>query len=291
MAITILRAFDDFKSNLEITDLQQSTVSTRQNGVRDALKNELVVIDDFLTGSYSKSTLISPLNKADIDIFTVLDSKYYYNYNGQNGGQAGLLDLVKRALIKTYPKTPNISRNGQAITITFNDFIVDVVPAFKRNGGGYLIPNSKSQTWIATDPTQHVNFMAAHNKARGGMLVPAVKMIKCWNRNINNAFVSFYLELLAASIFNNIKITDFPSGMRYFFDKGRESIKFTIKDPVEFGGQINGLNNCDTVENAVKKFETAYKIAIKAEQGASSSIKNAIDEWKKIFGDYFPSFG
>ena len=55
-----------------------------------------------------------------------------------------MLDLVKRTLRKKYTKTLGISRNGQAVTIRFDDFMVDLVPAFDRNGGGYLIPNSIS---------------------------------------------------------------------------------------------------------------------------------------------------
>src|SRR5690349_18186071 len=137
MALTISSSFLKLKQNLEITDLQAGTVSTRQQRVRSAMEDEFDVLDSFLSGSYMRSTLIAPLETADIDIFIVLDSKYYYNYNnGKNGGQAGLLDLVKRALIRTYPKSPKVSRNGQAVTITFTDFKVDVVPCFKRKGGG-----------------------------------------------------------------------------------------------------------------------------------------------------------
>jgi small multidrug resistance pump len=45
------------------------------------------------------------------------------------------IGLVLTALILlSYPKTPDISRNGQAVMITFTDFKVDVVPAFYRNG-------------------------------------------------------------------------------------------------------------------------------------------------------------
>lgn len=74
------------------------------------LPNIYTVKESFLTGSYSRSTMIAPLNDADVDIFAVLDVSYYHHYNGQNGGQAGLLDLVKRTLRKTYTKTPDISR-------------------------------------------------------------------------------------------------------------------------------------------------------------------------------------
>ncbi len=287
MATAITTSFQKLKESLEITGLQKSTASTRQENVRDAVADEMDVLDSFLTGSYARSTMIAPLAKADIDILVVLDPKYF-----ESDGQASLLDKVKRALLKTYTKTPKISRNGQAITITFTDFIVDVVPAFNRKGGGYLIPDSVQKVWIATNPKIHVDIMASENKSHNGDLVPIVKMVKGWNKNINDDFVSFYLELLAIKIFKNITITDYPSGMRFFFDKGREAIKYKVQDPVEYGGQINPLRNCQTVDNAVGRFETAYNRAIKAEQYAENgNIQNAVDEWRKIFDDCFPAYG
>lgn len=287
MALTILSAFQKLKENLEITGLQKSTASTRQENVRDAIAKEMNVLDSFLTGSYARSTLISPLAEADVDIFVVLDPKYY-----EVNGQTNLLDKVKRTLLQKYTKTPKISRNGQAVTITFTDFIVDVVPAFNRKDGGYLIPNSVEKNWISTNPKIHVDITAENNKNHNGDLVPIIKMIKGWNKNINYSFVSFRLELLAIEIFKNITISDYSSGIRYFFDKGREGIKFKAKDPAPYGGEISGLRNISTQAEAISKFETAYNRAVKAEQYTKNGdTENAISEWKKIFGDYFPIFG
>ena len=287
MTRTILESFRELKTNLEITELQQSTVSTRQQNVRKSVENELDVLDSFLTGSYSRHTMIAPLKEADIDIFVVLDPEYY-----KSDGQASLLDKLRKVLLKTYPKTSKISRNGQAVTITFTDFIVDVVPAFYREGGGYLIPNSISKEWISTNPKTHVDIMADENSVHDGDLVPIVKMIKGWNRNINHAFVSFYLELIAIKIFKSVSISDYSSGMRYFFDKGRGHIKYKVKDPIEHGGQINGLDNVSTVDEAVSRFETAYNRAKKAkEYERNGYTEYAINEWRKIFEDYFPAYG
>lgn len=287
MAITITSSFQKLKENLEITDLQRSTASTRQQNVRDVIAKEMIVLDSFLTGSYARSTMIAPLVEADIDIFIVLDPGYY-----SVNGQANLLDRVRNALLKTYTQTPKISRNGQAVTITFTDFVVDVVPAFNRSGGGYLIPNSVDQIWIETNPKTHVSLMSTANSNHDYDLVPVAKMIKGWNKNIGNAFVSFYLELRAIEVFNNVTISDFPSGVRYFFEKGREFIKYKVNDPVEYGGHINPLRNCKTVDEAVNRFETAYDRAVKAESYANTGyIESAVDEWRKIFGNYFPAFG
>jgi len=289
MATTITQAFTKFKSNLEITGLQESTVSTRQQNVRAAVESDLNVLDSFLTGSYSRHTMIAPLSEADIDIFVVLHPDYY-----QADGQASLLDKVKTVLKKTYPRTPDISRNGQAVTIRFDDFAVDVVPSFYRQGGGYLIPNSARQIWIATNPKKHVEIMSDANAKHNGDLVPLIKMIKCWNRNIDREFHSFHLEVLALQILENLTISNFPSGVRYFLDKGRDYVRKKNPDPAGYGdGDVGAyLNTNPKIENAVNRFETAYGRAIKAEDYERRGyISDAVGEWRKIFGDYFPAYG
>jgi len=293
MATTISAAFQKLKSNLEITGLQESTVSTRQQSVRGVVERDLTVLDSFLTGSYSRHTMIAPLKEADIDIFIVLDSSYYYHYNNQNGGQAGLLDLVKRTLRKTYTRTPDISRNGQAVTIRFKDFVVDVVPGFYRKDGGFLIPNSINQNWISTDPKKHVSIISQANSSHSGDFIPLVKMIKCWNKNINRFFGSFHLEVLALQILENVTISNFPSGMRYFFDKGRNLISKKNLDPAGYGGDVGSyINTQEKINDAVGKFQRAYEISLKAEEyDSNGNTQYATDYWIKIFDDYFPAYG
>ena len=237
--------------------------------------------------------MIAPLKEADVDIFIQLDASYYYHYNGQNGGQAGLLDLVKRTLKKTYTRTPDISRNGQAVSIRFEDFVVDVVPGFSRKGGGYLIPNSVTRTWLSTDPKKHVEIMSAQNKAHDGDLVPLIKMVKGWNKTVGKYFRSFHLEALAIQILNNVKISDFSSGVRYYFDKGRTVIKEKNLDPAGYGDDLGKyIDTQEKIQEAVGKFELAYERAIKAEDFARRGyIEHAVAMWIKVFGDYFPSYG
>ena len=189
MATTVISSFEKLKQNLEITGLQKSTVATRQSSVRKAVENGMTVLDSFLTGSYSRSTMIAPLSNADVDIFVVLDPDYH-----ETDGQAKLLDKVRSVLLKTYPKTPKISRNGQAVTITFTDFVVDVVPAFYREGGGYLIPSSSEKKWISTNPKSHVSTISTENTNHNGDLVPLIKMMKGWNRNIDTLSARFILN-------------------------------------------------------------------------------------------------
>ena len=289
MAKTILESFRELKTNLEITELQQSTISTRQQNVRKAVEQGMNVLDSFLTGSYSRHTIIAPLKEADIDIFIVLNSSYYYDLDGP----ASLLDKVKSVLKKTYPDTPDISRNGQAVTIQFTDFMVDVVPGFNRESVGYLIPNSITKKWISTDPKKHVEIMANANSVHDGDLVPLIKMIKSWNKNINSYFHSFHLEVLALQILDNVKISNFPSGMRYYFDKGRDLISKKNPDPAGYGGDVGSyINSQEKIQEAVTKYQLAYERAIKAEDYERRGYtEEAIEMWRRIFGGYFPAYG
>lgn len=285
MARTVIQSFKDFKSNLEITGLQASTVSSRQKNVRAILDNSLTVIDSFLTGSYSRSTMIGPLKEADIDIFVVLDPSYY-----KAEGYISLLDKVKVVLKKEY-STPHISRNGQAVTIRFTDFMVDVVPSFNRKGGGFLIPNSVTKTWIATDPRQHVVLFSKANQNNNSMLKPVIKMLKNWNKNISFGFSNFHIEVLAYHIFNNVSISSYSTGVRYFFDKGRTEICKKNPDPAGYSNDVGAYLN-SRLDEAESRFSTAYNRAIKAEAyEAAGRNEDAINEWRKIFTNRFPAYG
>jgi hypothetical protein len=262
MPVTIYQGFEKLRQNLEITGLQESTVSTRQRTVREAVSSEMEVLDSFLTGSYRRSTMIAPLSQADIDIFIVLNPSYY-----AVDGQTSLLDRVRRVLLRTYTKTPAISRNGQAVTITFTDFKVDVVPGFYRTGGGYLIPDAILKRWIETDPKKHIGLWSDANRAHNGDLIPLIKMVKGWNRTHSSLLRSFHLETLILQILNNVRISDFPSGVRYVFDKARTQVQYTVADPAGYGGNVGAyLNTPDKMNEVTSRLETACQRALEAER-------------------------
>jgi hypothetical protein len=118
-------------------------------------------------------------------------------------------------------------------------------------------------------------------------------MIKAWNRDNNKHFSSFHLEVLALTIFDNVTISDLPSGVRFYFDKGKDLINKQNFDPAGYGGDIGAyINTQEKIQQAVAKFQTAYERAIKAEDfAARGKTQDAVDMWIKIFGDYFPTYG
>ena len=288
MAKTIAQGFQILCGNTNISGLQEETASTRQKNVREAVEKELDVLDSFLTGSYRRNTMLAPLSGADIDVFVVLDPKYY-----QSDGQAALLDKVKATLKKTYPKTPKISRNGQAVTITFTDFKVDVVPGFYREGGGYLIPDSARGEWIATDPKKHVDIWAAANKAHNGDLVPLLKIIKAWNKSHDDVMRSFHLETVALLVLDNVRIDNLWSGARFVFDKARAKISVKVPDPAEYSDDVAAhIRTQADIDKVVSALQVAYDRALAAEAlERAGKTSQAFEKWALVFGDYFPAYG
>jgi hypothetical protein len=286
MAMTIEEGFRQFRQNLEITDLQLQTVSTRQTRVREVLQNDFAILDSFLTGSYRRSTMIAPLKDADIDIFFVLDPKYY-----DTNGQYKLLIDTKTSLRKTYTQTPDIRPDGQAVTITFTDFKVDVVPGFYREGGGFLIPDSNLGRWIATDPKKHVELWSESNKKHNGNLIPLIKMLKAWNKDWQ-AFRSFHLEVLTRHALSGITISDFPSGVRFVFDKARPLIRMNLPDPAGYSSDVAAHISLESEANKiVTLLDMAYSLARDAERlAAAGQPEAAFAKWRTIFGDYFPAY-
>jgi hypothetical protein len=286
MATTVGQGFRELKQNLEITDLQAKAVSTRQQEVRSAMEDGLSVLDSFLTGSYARSTLISPLALADVDIFIVLDSRYH------SSGPSKVLEAARNTLRKRYPTTSGIDPNGQAVTIAFSDFKVDAVPAFNRLGGGYIIPDAPTASWISTDPQKHAGFVTEANKAHNGDLISLIKMMKAWNRRTGGLFSGFYIELLTCSLLQSRAIIDFPTSVRYVLSEASGAVVRPMPDPAGFGGPIRPWRNAATTE---KVFEVIKKSVIAASGAAAAEAigqpQLAISFWREIFGDYFPAWG
>lgn len=171
--------------------------------------------------------------------------------------------------------------------------MIDVVPSFHRKGGGYLIPNSVTQTWTATDPKKHVELISGANALHNDDFIPLVKMIKGWNKKQGGFFSSFHLEVLTLQILSGVRISDFPSGARYVFDKARVLVAQQNLDPAGYGGDVGRyINSREKIQAAVRRFQLAYDRAVTAEKFERQGLtERAVNLWIKIFGDYFPGYG
>src|SRR3989344_2938956 len=130
--MTIEEYFKGLASKQEVTAKEQDYISKKHNFLREELKKRLQVEDDFLTGSYSRNTMIRPngKDKFDVDFFLVFNKKDY--------GEKNLPDLIKivqGALIEIKKEDEDIleikDQKRSMGVIYKENFQIDVVPAIE----------------------------------------------------------------------------------------------------------------------------------------------------------------
>lgn len=277
-------AFTKLKHNLEITQTEQNLAKARHEAIRDFVKSHWDLADNFLTGSYRRDTKTKKLK--DTDIFVVLDA---------DGSQAGFRDQAPIQVINALEtllrqKWTGAARDGMAVVIPYGPddevMSIDVVPAFKREDGGYYIPNPSAGDWLETNPKRHHEQSIAKNADCDGKYVPFVKMIKGINRELGEPVSpSFLLEVMAQSLVKP-PIGRYQDEIVLFLATAAERIGDEWPDPAGLGGDVNAVMNSTQKLAAANALNQARAIAERAvDLEDEDQERAAYDEWKKLFGN------
>jgi hypothetical protein len=254
-----------------------------------------------LTGSYARQTMIRP--PSDIDLFVVLDyskhgNDYYHAYNSEQSA----LQRFHSVLKDFYPNTP-IRKDHPAIHLDFSTYGFDVIPAFNRDGGGYMIPNPVGSGWISTNPQKHAERTTAVNKETGGYFVPLVKMLKAWNRSHYDQLTGFHLEMALADAWptssawpsyatQRVTYTSYADAVTALFPALSAKLRHFTQDPAGLGGNIDGYLSWDDRTRTRQRLDSAGQDAqIAIRHAARGDHYSAIIKWRDIFNDPFPAYG
>ncbi|MEU3648874.1 CBASS oligonucleotide cyclase [Lentzea sp. NPDC034063] len=277
-------AFVNLKHNLEIAPTEQKQAASHHLAIRDFVRSHWDLADDFLTGSYRRDTKTKKLK--DVDIFIVLDA---------DGEQAGyrhrspnqVIDALEELLREKWGAA---EQDGMAVVIPYGPddevMSVDVVPAFKREDGGYFIPDPSAGRWIATNPKVHHELSIAKNADCDGKYVPLVKMIKGINRELGEPVSpSFLLEVMAMSLVKT-PFGRYQDEIVLFLATAAERIHDEWPDPAGLGGNVNGVMTTSQKITAASALDGARAIAERAvDLEDDGEERAAYDEWKKLFGN------
>jgi hypothetical protein len=144
------------------------------------------------SGSLSKGTAVNL--GTDADIFISMSSN-------TPGTLSDLYNTLFNAVNKSiYPaRKQNVS-----IGTTVNGYKLDLVPARRQsqNGNIHSLFKSKSNTWIQTNITTHINYVTNSNRTN------EIKLTKIWSRLHGLDFPSLYLELAVIDSLKNAKVND-----------------------------------------------------------------------------------
>ena len=274
----IQQQFEEFYSKIKLTTSQKEDAKKKYDGVCKKLHDyyypdiEYSGTTKLLIGSYGKHTNIRP--PRDVDVLFIMPKDKFSQYDdNESNGQSQLLQDIKKILSKKYTTTDKIRGWGKVVLIQFADGTLDVelLPAWEQDDGKFIIPNTeKGGHWEIWDPRTEIQNIEDSDKTSKGKTRALIRMIKKWSENCSVKIKSHKIENEVLEFFEEYETED-------------KDYSILVRDFFECF-----LKNAD--EESKSHIKTALSRAIKAcDFEEQDKFDEASEEWKKIFGDDFPS--
>ncbi len=288
MPTTVTGSFNELLRRLELTSDQASTAETRAKGLKDFFDANFKMAERaFTTGSYRRGTLIRP--ERDVDLlapFSVPD--YWGTYKDDS---RAFLYLVRDKLNQGYAKT-TVSSKQVAVVLDFTVIRAEIVPGFRRQGGGFLIPDGK-KGWMATNPPYHANLIRDRDRELGGKLKPLIRLMKFWNIANSHHLHSFHVELMVWRMWRSASaLPAYPNAVMQSLGAMDGWLAPGFEDPWAAGGKIDDYLNSDERAQVRRMLAEDYKAAQVAEElRKAGKEERAIEKWNSVFRREFPAYG
>jgi len=296
--LTIDQSFQKFLTNLNPTDKQLQQIQKTRNSIDAALINDDQIFLNtqkqisFLTGSYSRKTIIRPID--DIDLYV----RVHYSKHAEGQSPMSILRLMARAIRRRYPKNTKTNVDAPCIVVKFWNYKFEIVPAvgYSDDLDLYSIPAPGSKDWMQCYPNVPNNWLSACNHSNNSLFIPLIKMLKQWNRNNKVGLKSFHLELLTEKVFGAVAdIYSYPQGIYDWMYYVRNWIwekdyPFVLEPGKSYDYVDEYLYEKPFRLNVVrKKFDAGLKKAERAWNFYSKSKYPAAKRvWNNMFGPKFP---
>lgn len=300
--------FIKFKENLEPNQSFGEIVKARHAAVRSAIESIAGAnCETRLIGSLQRKTRIRPLGDIgfDIDILVVLGNFYRWVHDGTGVSPIHALDDVYNSVQESdrYSKK-NPEKDAPTVTLDFKDNIrVELVPTYRdkigvnQSGVGHPVDRSywvpQNGSWVLADYDYDAAYISGMNLESDGYLVPTIKMVKAAQKIHFPHLKSYPVEIIASSIIpsvvtyckeHNLDIT-YPDLLECFFEGGTSMIANPLSIP---GSNTPPITLDQTSLVSTQKIFNDVTGHIRATK-AIIATSPAINNWRVLFGDYFPT--
>lgn len=282
----------------------QGKITTHHNAIRGWIESYNPTIKTKLIGSLQRKTRIQPRSNDtfDIDILVILGEFHKIATDGSGVYPSDAIDKAYEIMKEhgTYKKM-DPAKDYPTVYIEYSDGTkVELVPAYKDfiyepKGRGYSIPKSYYE-WTSADYDYDAEYISKKNEEIGGYLIPTIKMLKAAKRNLFPEMKSYHLEVLAVDIIptivfrlksNNHPIP-YPLLIHCFFLKAKDRVLQPAKIPGSKSPNADEYLTYNDKAKLAKLFEIISEIAKKL---IKLDGKEAIEAWRKLFGEPFPTCG
>lgn len=299
--------FLKLKSNLELSDTFQQTISRQQKAVRSVVDNNHASVKNIkLIGSVGRQTRIQPRagDPFDIDMLVIFGAFDHWVPSGGITKDKALEDLHTAVTTAERYAKKNPDIDSPTVTFTYeNDVTLELVPAWLDNigrsskgdehapkGRAYWVPSRTG--WQLADYDHEADYITKTNEQCGGMLVPTIKMVKAAKREHFPELKSYHLEVITAHLVplrlasyktNSIRPT-YPALVAdvLYMLPDQLDLKWGIPSSLSPTFEIDPLAKFQVLAKAEwlrKQVTTAYRDGTDADKHRA---------WKDIFKDQLP---
>lgn len=278
-------SLDEYADDAGPTQRQGETIDGRRERLQDALEEELDIVESHQFGSFTRGTMVGPLDEdSDTDVMVVLDETSHSQWAQGENGARNCLRAVKRQLQKRYPNsTVSIDRN--VVAVKFHDFTVEVAPAFRDGSGGYRIPDTYSggRSWVRTDPRGYKQRFQAVDQARGGRLKKVARVAKKFKENRDLPVSSYHMEVMAYNYVHNHpnKQASTEELVEGFFEQLPQRLSNGTRDPVNrdrVDANMDRSNRREAIEQAQDAREKVREAQEHRQQGDAEAADEKYSE-------------
>jgi hypothetical protein len=286
----VAETFEDLISNLAIRN--RSEISNRYKRITKNLnkkyyESESETTHSLQVGSYGRGTAVDGIS--DLDMVFELPWDIYSRFNKYEGnGQSALLKEIKETLKTTYSRT-DIKGDGQVVVVSFDNYVVEILPGFKNDDGSYKYPDSNDGgSWKKTKPRDEINTINELNKDSNGNLKNLCKMIRSWKNKVGSPMGGLLIDTLCykfieeKSEYKNRGFIYYDWYVRDFF----EYLSSQDKDQ-QFWYAPGSNQKVYKKGSFIARAKKAHKKCKEAIEKENEKTANSL--WKEIFGRAFPA--
>ena len=196
----------------------------------DILKHENDhVVQTKFGGSVQKGTYVTGLS--DVDVLLIVNQSSL-----KNRPPSRVISYVRDTIQQRFPNNP-VTAGTMAVTVSYADKTeIQVLPAI-RTADGFRIAEPGSTTWSnVVHPDRFVDSLIEVNNARGGRVVPTIKLAKamadCFISRPSRRISGYHMESLAVDAFAAYEgELDSRSMLVHFLGHSMRRVLRPIKDP------------------------------------------------------------
>ena len=276
-------AFSLMAKSTQLPLTEYTKVTRAQFEIESCLQQAQTLASTVLYGAFARKTIVSPLAGSIVDMLVV-----YRERDVRRSYPNRLIQQLLQQLQPVFPQCRHNDRNA-FLYLPFDGFLFKIHPAWAREDNNYMLPHPVYNEWTRYDIHIYSDTFDRENLRHKGRLIDLIRLIKTWNRGNGNFFNGYYLELLVTEILQDHAIQSHARALCHFFRKAVALVVFQKHDPANVELIVEGLNNIDTLIQAMTQLRHAYEQASQAQQyEEEGDMASALQCWREIFGASFP---